>query len=139
MAGLDLLGDGERLVDGDGEPFGSRGLEGEACEAAVSIPITWPAVSTKAPPESPGWTSALTWIRPDSCSLGPSRLSLAVIDWLRAVMEPPALLGVPPVPPALPIATTDSPTAALEESPRVAVFRPEAPCSWRTAMSWVES
>src|SRR6202020_275296 len=58
--------------------------------------------------------SAFTWMSPDSCSLAPSRSSPAVMDWLRAVMEPPALLGVPPVPPALPMATTDSPTAALE-------------------------
>jgi hypothetical protein len=54
-------------------------------------------------------------------------------------MEPPAMLGVPPVPPALPMATTASPTVALEESPSGAAFSPDAPWSWRTAMSWVES
>jgi len=43
------------------------------------------------------------------------------------------------VPPALPIATTDSPTVAVEELPIFAVFNPDAPCSCSTAMSWVLS
>ena len=49
------------------------------CEAAVSMPITWPAVLTKEPPESPGWMLTFTWTRPESCSLAPSRLSRAVM------------------------------------------------------------
>ncbi len=54
-------------------------------------------------------------------------------------MLPPALLGVPPVPPALPTATTDWPTAACDESAIFAVCRPDAPCNWRTATSWESS
>ena len=82
-------------------------------EAAVSTPRTWPEVLTSAPPESPGWMSALVSMRPLSCSDVPSPWSLAVIDWLSAVTVPPAALGVPPVPPALPTPTTSSPTEAL--------------------------
>src|ERR1700733_9048388 len=37
-------------------------------EAAVSSPSTSPEVSTSGPPESPGWMSALDWIKPLSCS-----------------------------------------------------------------------
>ena len=55
---------------------------------------------------------ALVSIKPDSCSLPPLSSSFAVIPWSRAVIEPPALVGVPPVPPALPIATTACPTEA---------------------------
>ena len=39
-----------------------------ALEPAVSMPMTWPAPLTSGPPESPGWMSALVWIRPVSCS-----------------------------------------------------------------------
>ena len=79
--------------------------------------------------------SALVWMRPVSCSEDPSPSSLAVIDWLRAVTVPPAALGVPPVPPALPTPTTFSPTATLDELSMAAVCRPDALWSCRTATS----
>ena len=56
-----------------------------------------------------------------------------------AVIVPPAALGVPPVPPALPTPTTSSPTDAVDEFPSVAVWRPEALWSASTAMSCVRS
>lgn len=120
-------------------PDGGDEVNENPVEAAVSMPITWPAVLTSEPPESPDWTSALTSISPESCSLLPSRESLAVIAWSSAVIEPPALEGMPPVPPALPTATTGYPAFVVAESPSAAVRRPDAPCSCRTAMSWVES
>ena len=83
--------------------------------------------------------SALVSMRPLSCSDVPSPSSLAVIDWFNAVTVPPAALGVPPVPPAFPMPTTSSPTETFDEFPRVAVCRPEALCSCRTAMSLVRS
>ena len=68
----------------------------------------------------------------------PSAASLAVIDWLKAVTDPPAVAGVPPVPPALPIPTTASPTET-DEVLVVTVWRPDAPFSWMTATSSVRS
>ena len=73
--------------------------------------------------------SALVSISPLSCSLLPDPSSDAVIDWFRAVTVPAATDGVPPLPPALPSATTLSPVCTVEESPRLAVVRPDAFCS----------
>ena len=87
------------------------------------------------PPESPAWMSALVSISPVSCSELPDDSSEAVMAWLSAVIWPEATAGVPPTPPALPSATTSSPTAAEEESPVVATVSPDAPVSWSTAMS----
>ena len=42
--------------------------------------------------------------------------SPACTDWFSPVICPPAADGVPPVPPALPIPTTASPVASLDES-----------------------
>lgn len=99
------------------------------------MPITWPWELTSAPPESPGWMSALVWISPVSCSLTPDPSSEAVMDWFRSVTVPLATDGVPPLPPALPSAVTVSPLCTEEESPRLAVVRPDAFCSWITATS----
>ncbi len=103
------------------------------------MPITAPEASTSGPPESPGWTSAFTWIIPVSCSEVPEDSSLAVIDWFRAVTLPGAAVGVRPVPPALPMAVTGSPTLTVDESPSWAVDSPEALASWRTARSALRS
>src|SRR5579875_4210222 len=108
-------------------------------EAAVSTPITSPWSFTSGPPESPGWMFAFVSISPVSCSDVPELSSDAVIDWLSAVTVPGATDGVPPTPPALPRATTLSPTLTLDESPVVAVVRPDAPDSRSTAMSWLSS
>ena len=110
----------------DGEP---------ETEPAVMIPTTFPPESTRAPPESPGWIGASTWISPDSCSEVPLAESAAVMDWFRPVTVPATAVGVPPLPRALPTATTSSPTETVPESPSGAVFRPEAPDSFSTAMS----
>src|SRR5581483_4166948 len=60
-------------------------------------------------------------------------------DWSSAVIVPPATAGVPPVPPAFPIPSTGAPTESFDESPRLAVARPEAPWSCSSAMSWLGS
>ena len=101
------------------------------------MPMTWADEFTSEPPESPGWMSALVSMRPVRFSELPPLSSLAVIDWLRATTDPPALLGVPPVPPALPTPTTASPTEACESV--VTVWRPLAPVSCTTATSPVRS
>src|SRR5260221_11869933 len=74
---------------------------------AVVIPITCPAELTRGPPESPGAIVALLWISPVKRS--EEVPLLAVIDRLRATIIPWLTLGVPPTPPALPIAPTGSP------------------------------
>ena len=108
-------------------------------DAAVSMPITCPAVLTSGPPESPGWIGALSLMSPLSCSEVPDPSSEAVIEELRPVTLPVATDGVPPLPSALPSATTFWPTATVEESPRFTVCSPEAPWSCRTATSLVVS
>ena len=116
-------------------PGPSRRENWNPAEPAVFIPTTRPWLSTSGPPESPGWMSASVWSRPDKRSLVPPNSSLAVIVWLRPVIEPSALEGVPPTPPAFPIPVTESPTRSDEESPSLAVVRPEASESLRTATS----
>ena len=95
-ARLDLLGDGDGRVDGDGVAITGGGGEGGFDEAAVSIPTTLPALLTRGPPESPGWTLAFTSMSPVSCSELPPLSSLAVMAWLSVVTVPGATLGVPP-------------------------------------------
>ena len=58
--------------------------------AAVSRPITCPAVLTSGPPESPGCRYALVRISPVSCSEVPAAWSLALIDSSRPVTLPVA-------------------------------------------------
>src|SRR6185437_15853459 len=112
----------------------------ELDEAAVFMPITVPvALSYSAPPESPGWMLAFTWIIPVSRSALLPLSSLAVMDWLIALTVPDAAVGVPPVPPALPTAVTAMPTLTLDESPSLAVASPLASLSWITATSSVGS
>ena len=79
--------------------------------------------------------SALVWNSPLSRSALPPPASRAVICRLSATSDPPATLGVPPTPPALPRATTAWPTATFDESASWAVFRPKAPCNWMSATS----
>ena len=106
-ARLDLVGDRLRLADGDGEGLRLLALELRSpCEAAVLMPMTCPAVLTSGPPESPGWMPALWWMSPVSCSGGARPSSEAVIDAPRPAMWPVATAGVPPLPSALPSATT---------------------------------
>ena len=79
-------------------------VERKPCASpAVTTPITWPALLTSAPPESPGLISASDWIMPVSCSAC-APLSLAVIVWSSAVTVPCVTRGAPPRPSALPSA-----------------------------------
>ena len=65
--------------------------------------------------------------------------SLAVMVRFSAVMAPLVTVGLPPVPPAFPMATTPVPRFTLAESPTWTVLRPEAPCSLTSATSSVGS
>src|SRR5579859_7596359 len=103
------------------------------------MPMMWPPPSTSGPPESPGWMSAATRMSPLSCWVSPPLSSLAVIVSLSPVTLPGATAGVPPRPPALPSATTGSPTCTVDESPTCAVCSPDALLSWMIAMSWLRS
>ena len=105
-------------------------------EAAVFMPTTSPEVLSSGPPESPGWMPALVWIRPCSCSALPASSSDAVMVLPVAVTLPVATDGVPPLPRALPTATTFWPACTPAEL-RLTVCRPEAFCSWSTATSLV--
>ncbi len=106
--------------------------------AAVTIPMTCPALLASAPPESPCWIWALVasmWFR-SSMVFEPS--SLAWIERFSALMAPRA--GVtPPLPSASPSARTGMPTRTCEELPKLTVASPEAPVSWSSATSSVLS
>ena len=109
------------------------------CELpAVSMPITCPAASTNGPPESPAWIGASVWIIPIRCSTLPESSSAAVIDWPSLVTVPETALGVPPLPPALPMATTAWPTLAGALA-KETVRRCDAPVICSTATSAVTS
>ena len=77
---------------------------------------------------------AFVWIMPVSFSELPFG-SFAVIERSRPVTDPVATAGVPPLPRALPIPDTWSPTETDEESPGVIVSRFEASWSWISATS----
>src|ERR1039457_5744082 len=66
-------------------------------------------------------------ISPVSCSAVPDDSSEAVIDWSRPVTLPVATDGVPPLPPALPSATTFSLLCTPDEL-RLTVCRLAAGC-----------
>jgi hypothetical protein len=57
--------------------------------------------------------------------------------WANAVMVPVTTGSAPPVPPALPMATTGWPTDRSDELPVVTVVSPETSWSWRRATSSV--
>jgi len=101
-------------------------------DAAVSMPITWPAVFTSGPPESPSTIWAFVCSMPCSVSVPPS-WSLAVIVWFSCVIAPDTTVGGPPTPLALPMAMTLSPIFTVEELPSGIVRRPDAPSSWISA------
>ncbi len=68
-------------------------------------------------------------------SESPLPLSPAVTFWPSAVTEPLVAAGVPPRPPALPIATMRSPTCTDESWAVSTVFRPETPSIFSSATS----
>ena len=67
--------------------------------------------------------------------LAPLPESLAVMVRFSAVIVPLVTVGEPPVPPALPMATTPVPRLTLAESPTDTVFSPDAPTSLISATS----
>ena len=90
---------------------------------AVFMPMTWPDVSMSGPPEFPGLMAASVWIR--FCRFSAAVPSPpAVTERPRADTMPWVTVGVPAARPrALPMATTASPTTALDELPKVTVGR----------------
>ncbi len=90
------------------------------------MPMTWPDVSIRGPPELPGLMAASVWIMFCSVSVWvPS--PPAVTERPSAETMPWVTVGVPAASPsALPIATTASPTTALPEFPKVMVGRFDA-------------
>ena len=133
MARALLMGMAKPSVPPDVPPW----LEVEVF-AAVIMPMTWPALFASAPPESPCWTRALVcsmWFR-SSVLFEP--WSLAWMERSSALMMPGAGVA-PPCPSALPSASTCVPKLTCEESPKVSMGRPEAPCSLSSATSSVAS
>ena len=76
---------------------------------------------------------------PCSVSVVPLPWSPAMIVRLVALMMPCATVGLPPCPPALPMARTGVPSETWAELPTETVFRPEAFCNWSSATSSVAS
>ena len=126
------------VLIGMAKPIVPPGCPPDAVFAAVTIPMTCPALLTSAPPESPCWIWALVcsmWFR-FSVVFEPS--SLAWMERFSPLMLPRA--GVTwPRPWASPSARTGMPTLTCEESPRLTVARPEAPVSLSSATSSVLS
>jgi hypothetical protein len=106
--------------------------------AAVIMPMTWPALLARAPPESPCKILALvcSMCLRFSVVLEPS--SLAWIERSSALMMPWAGRA-PPRPSALPRASTEVPRLTCEELPKRSTGSPAAPTSWSSATSSVES
>ena len=111
----------------------------EVPATAVFMPMTWPDVSMSGPPELPGLMAASVWIMFCRFSVAvPS--PPAVTERPRADTMPWVTVGVPAArPSALPMATTASPTTALDELPKVTVGRLEALLILRRATSLVWS
>ena len=101
--------------------------------AAVFMPTTSPWASTSGPPESPGWSEASTRMR--FRSVWEPELSATWIVSPTPRTAPVDASGVPPRPPALPSATTASPTETLLSV--WTVSRPETPSIFRRATSSV--
>ena len=119
---------------GMAKPIVPPGCPPEAVFAAVTIPITWPALSASAPPESPCCISALIcsmWFR---SSVMPDPSSLARMERSSALMSPAAGVTTPR-PWASPRASTWVPTLSCDESPKLTVAKPDTPVSCSSAMS----
>src|ERR1700747_3248806 len=93
---------------GMAKPMPIEPPEGE--KIAVLMPITSPARLNMGPPELPRLIDASVCKK---SSYGPEWISRAVAEMIPEVT-------VPPRPKGLPIASTQSPTRALEESPQSA-------------------
>ena len=71
------------------------------------MPTTWPSMLNSGPPELPRLMAASVWMK---SSYGPWRMSRPRAETMPAVT-------VPPRPNGLPIASTQSPTRSVSESP----------------------
>ena len=123
---------------GMAKPVVPLGCPPEPDFAAVTIPITWPALSASAPPESPCWISALIcsmWLR---SSVVPDPSSLARMERSSALISPAAGVTLPR-PWASPRARTGVPTLTCDESPKLTVAKLGALVSWSSATSAVRS
>jgi len=131
-----LMGMAKPRVPPEPEPVPAP--RGPPVLAAVIMPMTWPALLARAPPESPCWIRALvcSMCLRFSVVLDPS--SLAWIERSSALMMPTAGLA-PPRPSALPRASTGVPRLTCEELPKLSTGSPEAPTSWSRATSSVAS
>ena len=93
---------------------------------ALVTPMTLPSMSKRGPPELPELMAALVW----SMFWG---LPSVLISRFRALMMPLVMVQVSS-PSGLPMATTDSPTWRLSESPTLTGWSPSASI-FSTAMS----
>ena len=104
---------------------------------AELMPMTWPCMLTRAPPELPGLIGASVWI---------ASITVCWLFWPPS----PATVGrcseltmpevtVPDRPYGAPIATTAWPTWRLLAVPNDTTGRPVTPCALMTAMSDVGS
>ena len=97
----------------------------EVPATAVFMPITCADVSISGPPELPGLMAASVWMRFCRVSVAVP-VPPAVTERPSAETMPCVTVGVPAAnPSALPMATTASPTAVLDELPNVTVGRSE--------------
>ena len=121
------------------KPMSSVGALPVELEAtAVFMPMTCPWLSTSGPPEFPGLMAASVWSSPVRFSVWP--LSFwAVSERPSADTIPSVTVGPPARASAFPMARTESPTRACDESPRFTVGRPEAWSIWTSARSWAGS
>src|SRR5215467_13095005 len=112
---------------GIAKPMPIEPPEGE--KIAVLMPITSPARLNIGPPEFPRLIDASVW-----------RKSSYGLEWMsRAVAEMMPDVTVPPRPKGLPIASTQSPTLALAESPQDAAASGAFGSTFRSARSLTAS
>ena len=126
------------VLIGMAKPIVPPDCPSEAVFAAVTIPMTWPALLASAPPESPCWICALVcsmWFR---FSTVPEPSSLAWMERFRPLMLPAAGL-TPPSPWASPRARTGVPTRTCVELPKLTVASCGAPVICSSATSSVLS
>src|SRR5262249_52502836 len=88
---------------------------------AVLIPTTAPLPSTSAPPELPKLIAASVWIASSTASVSVPSPSSGTGRCSELTMP---RVTVPARPSGEPIASTESPTVSVSESPRVAATRP---------------
>src|SRR6516225_2647198 len=118
---------GRASADGTAKPMPIEPPEGE--KIAVFMPITSPPRLNIGPPELPRLIDASVCKK---SSYGPEWMSRAVAEIMPAVT-------VPPRPNGLPIASTQSPTLVLVESPQMAAGRGAFGSTLSTARSVTES